>query len=179
MREGDRACSILGTKYPLSIRSEGEPRGEPKLGASLKLGGEGGTIWRTQVNRRYKASSAHKWLKMLISHDQNGMRARQEMTPCSCVDAAPPAHRRLLSRSMDLKVNLVILSVAPRGESEPRGEPIGGQREDRRGSESQSVMDWIGPARAGDTEPTRKGGVQTSAWCGGTRDLARSLQGVS
>ena len=126
------------------------------------------------MNRQYKASSELKWLKMLISHDQNGMRARQEMVPFSCVDAAPPAHRRLLSRSMDLKVNLVILSVAPRGDSEPRGEPISGQREDRRGSESQSVMDWIGPARVGDTEPTRERGVLTSAWCVLTRELVRN-----
>ena len=78
-----------------------------------------------------------------------------------------------------LKVNLVTLSVALQRESEPRGEPTGGQREDRIGSESQPVMGWIGPVRAGDTEPTREGGVQTSAWCGWTRELVRSLRGVS
>ena len=78
-----------------------------------------------------------------------------------------------------LKVNLVTLSAPLRRESEPRGEPMGGQREDRRGSEGQPVMGWIGPARTGDTEPTREGGVLTSAWCGGTRDLVRSLRGVS
>ena len=78
-----------------------------------------------------------------------------------------------------LKVNLVTLPAALRGESEPRGEPMGGQREDRRGSEGQPVMGWIGPTRVGDTEPIREGGVLTSAWCGGTRDLVRSLRGVS
>ena len=78
-----------------------------------------------------------------------------------------------------LKVNLVTLSVALRRESEPRGEPMGGQREDRRGSESQPVMGWIGLTRVRGTEPTREGGVLTSAWCGGTRDLVRSLRGVS
>jgi hypothetical protein len=78
-----------------------------------------------------------------------------------------------------LKVNLVTLSTPPYGDSEPRGEPMGGQREDRRGSEGQPVMGWIGPMKVGDTEPTREGGVQTSAWCERTRKLVRSLGWVS
>ena len=131
------------------------------------------------MNRCNKASSGNKWLKMLTSHDQNGERARQRTAPFLCVDVDPSAHRRLLSCSMDLKMNLITLSTSPLGESKPRGEPIGGQREDRRGSECLSVMDWIGPARAGDTEPTREGGVLTSAWCVLTRELVRSRRGVS
>lgn len=97
----------------------------------------------------------------------------------------PPAWMLALRRidgtyvTQVLKRKLRTLSIAPRGESEPRGEPMGGQNEDRRGSEGQAVMAWIGPTKVGDTEPTREGGVQTSAWCEGTRDLVRSLREVS
>ena len=130
------------------------------------------------MNRRFKASSREKELKMLISSDQKvrGQDRGRDLTPAWML----PLRRRGGSYvAQVLKVNLVTLSVALRRESEPRGEPMGGQREDRRGSEGQPVMGWIGLTRVRDTEPTREGGVLTSAWCGGTRDLVRSLRGVS
>ena len=125
------------------------------------------------MNRRFKASSREKELKMLISFNQKVREGDRERGP-------DPAWINPLRRTGSsyvvrvLKVNLVTLSAALRRESEPRGEPMGGQREDRRGSESQSVMDWIGPARVGDTEPTRERGVLTSAWCVLTRELVRN-----
>ena len=80
----------------------------------------------------------------------------------------------------NVKVNLRTLSIAPSGESEPRGEPMGGQREDRRGSECRAVMGRIGPVLPEIPSPLAcAGGVQTSAWCGWTRELVRSLEGVS
>ena len=130
------------------------------------------------MNRHCKASSRVEELKMLTSSDQ---KVRGQDRGCDLT----PAWTKSLRRRDDsygaqvLKVNLVTLSAPLRRESEPRGEPMGGQREDRRGSESRPVMGRIGPTRVGDTEPTREGGVQTSAWCGGTRDLVRSLRGVS
>ena len=79
-----------------------------------------------------------------------------------------------------VEVNLRTLSIAPLGESEPRGEPMGGQREDRRGSECRAVMGRIGPVLPEIPSPLAfAGGVQTSAWCGWTRELVRSLEGVS
>ena len=130
------------------------------------------------MNRCYKASSRREELKVLTSSDQ---KVRGQDRGCDLT----PAWTKSLRRTDDsygaqvLKVNLVTLSASLRRESEPRGEPMGGQREDRRGSESRPVMGRIGPTRVGDTEPTREGGVQTSAWCVGTRDLVRSLRGVS
>ena len=130
------------------------------------------------MNRCYKASSGREELKMLISSDQ---KVRGQDRGCDLT----PAWTLSLWRTdgsyvaQVLKVNLVTLSAPLRRESEPRGEPMGGQNEDRRGSEGQPVMGWIGPTKVGDTEPIREGGVLTSAWCGGTRDLVRSLRGVS
>jgi hypothetical protein len=130
------------------------------------------------VNRHCKASSREEELKMLTSSDQ---KVRGQDRGCDLTPAWTLSLRRTDGSYVTqvLKVNLVTLSAPLRRESEPRGEPMGGQKKDRRGSESQPVMGRIGPARAGDTEPTREGGVQTSAWCGGTRDLVRSLRGVS
>ena len=130
------------------------------------------------MNRCYKASSQAEELKVLTSSDQ---KVRGQDRGCDLTPARTLSLRRTDGSyvAQVLKVNLVTLSAALRRESEPRGEPMGGQREDRRGGEGQAVMGWIGPTRVGDTEPTREGGVLTSAWCGGTRDLVRSLRGVS
>ena len=130
------------------------------------------------MNRCYKASSLEEELKMLISSDQ---KVRGQDRDWSFIPAWTLSLRRKDGSyvAQVLKVNLVTLSAPLRRESEPRGEPMGGQREDRRGSESQPVMGWIGLTRVRDTEPIREGGVLTSAWCGGTRDLVRSLGGVS
>ena len=130
------------------------------------------------MNRCYKASSRVKELKMLISSDQKvrGQDRGWDLTPAWTIslrrtDGSYPARV--------LKVNLVTLSTPPYGDSEPRGEPMGGQREDRRESERQPVMGWIGPTRVGDTEPTRERGVQTSAWCELTREFVRNRKGIS
>ena len=130
------------------------------------------------MNRWYKASSREEELKMLTSSDQ---KVRGQDRGCDLTPAWTVSLRRIDGSygAQVLKVNLVTLSAPLRRESEPRGEPTGGQNEDRRESEGQPVMGWIGLTRVRDTEPTREGGVQTSAWCGGTRDLVRSLRGVS
>ena len=47
----------------------------------------------------FKASSKKKRLKMLISPDQNGERARQGVSLYPCVDVDSPVHRRLLTHS--------------------------------------------------------------------------------
>ena len=125
-----------------------------------------------------KTPSREKWLKMLISHNQ---KVRGQDRGCDLTPAWMLSLRRTDGSypTLNLKVNLRTLSTPPLGESEPRGEPMGGQREDRRGSESWPVMGQIGPTRVGDTEPTREGGVLTSAWCGWTRELVRNLERVS
>ena len=130
------------------------------------------------MNRHCKASSRVEELKMLTSSDQ---KVRGQDKEWFLIPAWTLSLRRKDGSyvAQVLKVNLVTLSAPLRRESEPRGEPMGGQNEDRRGSEGQPVMGWIGSTRVGDTEPTREGGVLTSAWCGGTRDLVRSLRGVS
>ena len=130
------------------------------------------------MNRCHKTSSRGKELKMLISSDQ---KVRGQDRGCDLTPAwMTPLRRRDDSYPAQvLKVNLVTLSTPPLGESEPRGEPTGGQREDRRGSEGWPVMGQIGPTRVGDTEPTRERGVLTSAWCEWTRKLVRSLGWVS
>jgi hypothetical protein len=116
---------------------------------------------------------------MLISHNQNRCEGKFEVEAllqrgCSSsgAETAPKSCRIL-------RMNLVTLSTPPYGDSEPRGELMGGQREDRRGSERQPVMGWIGPTRVGDTEPTRERGVQTSAWCELTREFVRNRKGIS
>ena len=115
---------------------------------------------------------------MLISSDQ---KVRGQDRGCDLAPAWTLSLRRIDDSypAQVLKVNLVTLSTPPYGDSEPRGEPMGGQREDRRESERQPVMGWIGPTRVGDTEPTRERGVQTSAWCELTREFVRNRKGIS
>ncbi len=83
------------------------------------------------MNRCCKASSLREELKMLTSSDQ---KVRGQDRGCDLAPAWTLPLRRIDDSygAQVLKVNLVTLSAPLRRESEPRGEPMGGQREDSR-----------------------------------------------
>ena len=84
--------------YPLAAIPNKDLRRSFKHEASSSWGlGMNGMENRSES--LFKTSSGRKGLKMLISPNQNGERARQGLGSYPCVDAGSSVYRRLLTRS--------------------------------------------------------------------------------